>query len=243
MLAGEGWHPGVIGIVASRLVERHRRPVVLVALDGDRGRGSGRGGCEAFDLLAGLTACAEHLSRYGGHRAAAGLEIERERVVAFAAALGRSRRRAVLAGGPAPVERVDAVVTGAELGMALAEELAGLAPFGQANPPVSLMIGDATFADVRPMGEGKHVRFTVRVRRRARPRGRVRQRRAPAGGRGRGRPRDIHAGGQRVERRERAATGAAPRAPGGRAADRGSPASSDARAAGRLAGARAVRLM
>ncbi len=84
VLAGEGWHVGVIGIVASRLAETHHRPVVLIALEGERGRGSGRAGCEAFDLLAGLTACSEHLSRYGGHRAAAGLEIERERVAGFA---------------------------------------------------------------------------------------------------------------------------------------------------------------
>jgi single-stranded-DNA-specific exonuclease len=162
VLAGEGWHVGVIGIVASRLAETHHRPVVLIALEGDRGRGSGRGGCEAFDLLAGLTACAEHLSRYGGHRAAAGLEIERERVVGFAETLDAYAASVLTSEDMAPVERVDAVVTGSELGMALAEELAGLAPFGQANPPVSLMIGDATFTDVRPMGEGKHARFTVR---------------------------------------------------------------------------------
>ncbi len=84
VLAGEGWHAGVIGIVASRLAERHHRPVVLIALDGERGRGSGRSGCEAFDLLAALTACGEHLHRYGGHRAAAGVEIERDQVAAFA---------------------------------------------------------------------------------------------------------------------------------------------------------------
>jgi single-stranded-DNA-specific exonuclease len=165
VLAGEGWHVGVIGIVASRLAESHRKPVVLIALDGERGRGSGRGGCEAFDLLAGLTACAEHLSRYGGHRAAAGLEIERERVAGFTAALDAYAGRVLLnAQDTAPVERVDAVVDGSELGMALAEELQGLAPFGQANPPVSLLLDDATFADIRPMGEGKHARFTVRAR-------------------------------------------------------------------------------
>lgn len=162
VLASEGWHVGVIGIVASRLAETHHRPVVLIALEGDRGRGSGRGGCEAFDLLAGLTACAEHLSRYGGHRAAAGLEIESKHVVGFAETLDAYAASVLASEDMAPVERVDAVVTGSELGMALAEELAGLAPFGQANPPVSLMIGDATFADVRPMGEGKHARFTVR---------------------------------------------------------------------------------
>jgi single-stranded-DNA-specific exonuclease len=162
VLAGEGWHVGVIGIVASRLAETHHRPVVLIALDGDRGRGSGRAGCEAFDLLAGLTACSEHLSRYGGHRAAAGLEIERKRVAEFAEALDVYAWSVLTNEDMAPVERVDAVVEGSELGMALAEELAGLSPFGQANPPVSLMIGEATFADVRPMGEGKHARFTVR---------------------------------------------------------------------------------
>ena len=164
VLAGEGWHVGVIGIVASRLAESHHRPVVLIALDGSRGRGSGRSGCAAFDLLAGLTACGKHLSRYGGHRAAAGMEIARERVAGFADALDAHAGRVLTAVDTAPVERVDAVVEGSDLGMALAEELRGLAPFGQANPPVSLMVQDATFADVRPMGEGKHARFTVRSR-------------------------------------------------------------------------------
>ncbi len=162
VLAGENWHVGVIGIVASRLAQTHHRPVVLIALEGDRGRGSGRGGCEAFDLLAGLTACSAHLSRYGGHRAAAGLEIERARVAEFAEALNAHAASVLSSEDMAPVERVDAVVDGAELGMALAEELGGLAPFGQANPTVSLMIAEATFADVRLMGEGKHARFTVR---------------------------------------------------------------------------------
>jgi single-stranded-DNA-specific exonuclease len=164
VLASEEWHVGVIGIVASRLAESHNRPVVLIALDGARGRGSGRSGCEAFDLLAGLTACGEHLSGYGGHRAAAGLEIERGRVAGFAAALDAYAARVLTVKDTTPVERVDAVVDGSELGMALAEELGGLAPFGQANPPVSLLIEDATFSDVRPMGEGKHARFTVRSR-------------------------------------------------------------------------------
>ena len=92
VLAGETWHPGVIGIVASRLVEISGRPVVMVALDGEAGAGSGRS-IEAFDLLGGLRACGEHLGRFGGHRAAAGLEIERGRLEQFAAALAAPRRR------------------------------------------------------------------------------------------------------------------------------------------------------
>ena len=145
MLAEDGWHPGVIGIVASRLVEHSGRPVVLIALDGDTGRASGRS-VEAFDLLAGLSACGEHLLRYGGHRAAAGLEIERARVADFATALCAHAERVLRPQDLVPVERVDAIVGGDELGMALAEELQALAPFGRGNPAVS------------PDGRGRNVR-------------------------------------------------------------------------------------
>ena len=163
VLAGEDWHPGVIGIVAARLAERHHRPVVLIALEGERGRGSGRS-IPSFDLLAGLGACAGHLLRHGGHRAAAGLEIERARVDEFAAALSEHAERVLAPEDMLAVERVDAVVGGDELGMTLAEELQTLAPFGRGNPGVSLMVADASFRDGRPMGEGKHVRFTVESR-------------------------------------------------------------------------------
>jgi single-stranded-DNA-specific exonuclease len=160
VLAQEGWHPGVIGIVASRMVESSGRPVVMIALDGDTGKASGRS-VEAFDLLAGLTACGEHLLRYGGHRAAAGLEIERGRVDDFAAALSAHAEQVMRPQDLVPVERVDALVGGEDLGMALAEELQSLAPFGRGNPSACLMVAGARFADVRAMGEGKHARFTV----------------------------------------------------------------------------------
>lgn len=160
VLAGESWHPGVIGIVASRLVERSGRPVVMIALDGEEGRGSGRS-VDSFDLLAGLTACGSSLLGYGGHRAAAGVQIERRRVQEFAQALCAHADAVQRPGELVPVERVDAIVRGPELGMALAEELQQLAPFGHGNPTVSLMLADAAFRDSRPMGEGKHVRFSV----------------------------------------------------------------------------------
>src|ERR671936_699683 len=83
VVAGEGWHRGVIGIVASRLVERFHRPVVLIAGTDGEWTGSGRS-IPAFDLHAALGACADHLERWGGHRAAAGLSILPERVEAFA---------------------------------------------------------------------------------------------------------------------------------------------------------------
>src|SRR6476620_11603627 len=79
VLAEDGWHPGVIGIVASRLIEEHGRPVLLIALDGDEGKGSGRS-ISAFDLHAALAECRDLLVRFGGHRAAAGVTVARDKV-------------------------------------------------------------------------------------------------------------------------------------------------------------------
>jgi single-stranded-DNA-specific exonuclease len=160
VLAGEDWHRGVIGIVASRLVERYRRPVVLVSLEGESARGSGRS-IEGYDLLAGLTACAEHLVNYGGHSAAAGVELQRKNVEAFTDALDAHAKQALGTEDLLERERVDALLSGEQLDIELAEELGRLAPFGKGNPAVSLMLAGASLRDVRPMGEGKHARFTV----------------------------------------------------------------------------------
>jgi len=161
VLAGEGWHPGVIGIVASRMVERHHRPCVLIALDGDRGRGSGRS-ISAYDLHAGLSACSAHLLRYGGHRAAAGLEIAVDAVDAFRHAFVRHAADALSPEDLVPIERVDAVVGPDRLGVPLAEELERLRPFGQGNPAPTFLVPAARVADVRSMGDdSQHSRFTI----------------------------------------------------------------------------------
>ena len=160
VLDGQGWHPGVIGIVASRLVERYHRPFVLVALDGDRGRGSGRS-ISPYDLHAGLVACGDHLIGFGGHRMAAGLEVAAERVEPFRTALAAHARATLSEQDLVKEERVDAVVPGDALGLDLAEELGRLRPFGIGNPGVSVLVPAARVSDVRPMSEGRHVRFTV----------------------------------------------------------------------------------
>jgi single-stranded-DNA-specific exonuclease len=161
VLAGEGWHPGVIGIVASRLVEKHHRPVVVISLDGEGGgRGSGRS-ISGFDLLAGLEACSEHLGQFGGHKAAAGLELEEGQLDAFREAFA-AHAASVL--GPEDLkrtERIDAMVGGASIGLDLAEELRQLAPFGMGNPGVRLLVPSARVRDVRSIGEGKHARFSL----------------------------------------------------------------------------------
>ena len=163
VLAGEDWHPGVVGIVASRLAERHWVPVVLIGIDGDgRGRGSGRS-VPGFDLLAALDACGEHLVRYGGHRAAAGLEIDAGRVEDFRAAFIAQASAALGERDLVRTEVIDAVVGGESLGHEVAEQLERLAPFGMGNPGVRLLVPSARVCEVRPMGEGdKHARFRLR---------------------------------------------------------------------------------
>ena len=172
VVAGEGWHPGVVGIVASRLVERWRRPCVVIALDEDGGgRGSGRS-VSAYDLHAGLGACAEHLTRFGGHRMAAGLELAAEAVEPFRATLAAHAGAALAPQDLIPVERVDAVVPGGLLGMGLAEELESLRPFGMGNPQPTLLVPAARFQNVTAMGEQKeHSRFTLITAGGARSRG------------------------------------------------------------------------
>ncbi|HET9593284.1 MAG TPA: DHHA1 domain-containing protein [Solirubrobacterales bacterium] len=161
VLAGQDWHPGVVGIVASRLVERHCRPVVVISLDeAGEGRGSGRS-IPGFDLLAALEACAEHLEGFGGHRAAAGLTIKAENVPAFREAFAAHANEVLAPEDLRRTEKVDAIAGGVGLGLELAEELKQLAPFGMGNPGVRLLVPSARVTDVRAMGEGKHARFSL----------------------------------------------------------------------------------
>ena len=163
VVAGEGWHEGVIGIVASRLVERYNRPVVLIAGTEDSWKGSGRS-VPAFDLHGGLGACAAHLERFGGHRAAAGLTIGAEQVEVFAAAFAAHADEVLSDDDLRPVTRVDAVVEGSKLTLDLCAELGRLAPFGLGNPGVTLLVDDCEVVDPATVGDGKHLRFRVRQR-------------------------------------------------------------------------------
>jgi single-stranded-DNA-specific exonuclease len=172
VVAGEGWHPGVVGIVASRLVERWRRPCVVIALDEDgSGRGSGRS-ISSYDLHDGLAACASHLTRFGGHRMAAGVELAGDAIEPFRRALAAHAGAALAPEDLIPVERVDAIVPGGVLGLGLAEQLEALRPFGMGNPQPTLLVPAARFQNVTGMGEDKeHARFTLVTAGGARSRG------------------------------------------------------------------------
>ncbi len=130
---GEGWHPGVLGIVASRLGQRFHRPVALLGLDGDVAVGSARS-IPGVDLLAAIRRTADLLERHGGHAAAAGLALRAEHFEDFR----RRFEREAFAGEPqepwTPSIQVDAELPVAGVDLRLAHELQALAPFGQANP-------------------------------------------------------------------------------------------------------------
>ncbi len=158
---GEGWHEGVIGIVASRLVERFGRPVVLIAGEGERWKGSGRS-VPSFDLHAGLSACSDHLERFGGHRAAAGLSISLDRLETFAQAFATHADGVLGDDDLASPTRIDAIVPATALTLDLARELERLAPFGLGNPDVTLLVADCEAVGASTVGDGKHLRFRVR---------------------------------------------------------------------------------
>ena len=163
VLSGEGWHSGVVGICASRMVERHWRPAFLLSIEGERARGSGRS-VPGFDLVAALEACSEHLIRFGGHAMAAGLELEADRIEGFREALSAYGREAIDPAELARVDRVDALVGVGELGLGteLAEQLERLGPFGSGNPEPQLLVPSAQLRELRPMGEeGRHSRFEL----------------------------------------------------------------------------------
>lgn len=160
VVAGDGWHAGVIGIVASQLVERYYRPVVLMGVDGGIGKGSARS-IEAFHIVDGLTACRDLLTRFGGHAMAAGLTIDAARIPEF------SRRFVETAGTRLhpedliPYVDVDAEVELSALTEPLARELQHLAPFGAGNPEPVLGARGLQAVSTRVMGDGVHLRLGV----------------------------------------------------------------------------------
>jgi single-stranded-DNA-specific exonuclease len=160
VLARDGWHAGVVGIVASRVVERFHRPAVLVAMEDGTGKGSGRS-IEGFHLYDALASCAEHLARFGGHKHAAGLTIERPRLGAFRAAF-EARAAATLGDEDlVPRCRIDGWVRDADVTERAAEALAKLGPYGAGHPePVFALKGAA--ARARTVGAaGAHLKLAL----------------------------------------------------------------------------------
>ena len=161
VLGSEGWHPGVVGIVASRVVELVHRPTVLVALEGNRGRGSGRSIPE-FHLLEGIRACGHHLERFGGHHQAAGMELLRDRLPGFREALNLEARKVLERVDLRPTLRVEVDVGLGELSWDLHRYLRHLGPHGIGNPRPLFAARAVTLAvQPRTVGAG-HLKLRLR---------------------------------------------------------------------------------
>ncbi len=159
LVGKRGWHPGVIGIVASRLAERFRRPAALVAFPEE---GPGRGSARSYgqvDIYAILTRCASYLAGLGGHRAAAGFTVEEERFSAFREALWDETRRLLpLPLPPQPLE-IEGEVEMEELNGALLRGLKALEPFGEGNPEPVFLLREVVPHRVRKVGNDNHLKF------------------------------------------------------------------------------------
>jgi single-stranded-DNA-specific exonuclease len=158
---GDDWHPGVIGIVASRLVEELHRPAVVIAFDGDVGRGSARS-LDGFHLFDALQECEGLLERFGGHRMAAGLTVRRENVESLAARLREVAAREMLGADSVHELRLDLEIPLARAKRDFLRWLNHLAPFGPGNPsPVLMLRGVELDRPARVGNDGGHLRMTL----------------------------------------------------------------------------------
>lgn len=157
----EGWHPGVLGITASRLVDRLQRPVILVGLAGERGRGSARS-IEGFHLFRALEACAPSLERFGGHEMAAGFEIRRSRLEEFHALMRAHAERELPADRLTRDLRIDLQLDLEAVTPEFHRQLAYLAPFGNSNPRPRIVTRGVRIRKARATrGDGTHLKATL----------------------------------------------------------------------------------
>ncbi len=162
VLASESWHQGVIGIAASRLAEQYSLPAIMICINGEVGKGSCRS-CGGFNLFEALSACSEHLVGFGGHALAAGLNIRRDKLDDFRAALTEY----YLKNSPEPQPEVqcDMLITDpALLSLENVRSLDLLEPYGNANPKPIMCISGAELSSATAVGKGRHLRIRAKYR-------------------------------------------------------------------------------
>lgn len=161
VVAGEGWHPGVLGIVAGRLADRFNRPAIALSIDGASASGSGRAG-GVFDLHSGLAACSDLLVRFGGHRAAAGLELDASKLDAFRSAFVSNAQANLTIDDLRPRLRVDAIAQPSDVNLDSVAAIEALGPFGADNREPRLLLAGVELVSVSKLGKtGQHYRLGV----------------------------------------------------------------------------------
>lgn len=158
VVCGDGWHDGVIGIVASRLVEKYGKPTVVITVDGATAKGSGRS-IDGFSLYDALCACDSALDHYGGHTLAAGLSLDADKIDAFRKAINDYADKTEF---PDPVQNIDFKINPSCVNVELLDVIELLEPFGAGNPQPVFGLYNMTLTDITPIGSGKHLRLALR---------------------------------------------------------------------------------
>jgi single-stranded-DNA-specific exonuclease len=161
VVAGEGWHRGVIGIVASKLVDAFHRPAVVISIDGDEAHGSCRS-IPSFDILSALEACADLMTRFGGHKVAAGLSLERGRIRELRARLNAYADDRLGPDDLRPRLGIDARLGFRELSGPVAAQVVGLAPFGAGNPKPVFSAANVEIVDGPRTLKDRHFKMALR---------------------------------------------------------------------------------
>lgn len=163
VLAGEGWNVGVVGIVASKILERYYRPVIILGIDGDTGmcKGSARS-IPNLDIYKALTSCSHLMDHYGGHPAAAGMSLHRDQLADFEVALDQFAEGILTPEDLVPVTEADGEWKLADLSLSVIEGMKLLEPFGMANPVPRFVIRGLDLQETRTMGrESKHLKLVL----------------------------------------------------------------------------------
>jgi single-stranded-DNA-specific exonuclease len=161
ILSSEDWHPGVIGIVASRIADEFYRPAALISVKDGVGKGSVRS-IPGFDLYQGLTACSDLLMGFGGHKYAAGLSIAADQIPRLRERLSSVVLEQLGAGGFVRSITIDSPVTFDELSFDLMCDIERMAPFGQGNPEPRFGAKGLEVLSIRPVGNDKHLKLRLR---------------------------------------------------------------------------------
>ncbi|MBO5945176.1 MAG: single-stranded-DNA-specific exonuclease RecJ [Clostridia bacterium] len=168
VLSADGWHHGVIGIVASRITEKYSRPTILVSFetegdvqsDSDVGKGSGRS-IKGLNLVDALCYCSDHLVKFGGHELAAGLSVTRAELETFRALINKYARENLNDDAMVPTLEADCKVDISGVNLGLAEDLQILEPYGVGNPIPNFVMYGINVNEIAPVSEGRHTRFSL----------------------------------------------------------------------------------
>ena len=160
VISGEGWHHGVIGIVASKVLEKFNRPCIVISVENGIGKGSGRS-LKCFNLFKALSHCENLMDRFGGHEMAAGLTIQADKIDELRVMLNEYADSVLTEADLLPCTRVDAFLRRSDISLENAHELTLMAPFGAGNPNPVFGYTALSIADIRTLSSGKHLKLKL----------------------------------------------------------------------------------